>query len=92
MQIEIKCQDNKSYSKTSVIYQRKMDKMENIRKTVTNEENFTINIVQESCERASFIDYQTSYNTPCTIALCNSKLSQIQPSNPQLVQQQKSVK
>ena len=92
MKIEIKCQDNKSYSKTSVIYQRKMDKMENIRKTVTNEENFTINIAQESCERACITNDQTSFNAPCTIALCNSKLSQIQPRNPQLAQEQKSIK
>ena len=56
--------------------------MENRRKKMTKKENFTINIAQESCEHACIIDYQTNYNTPCTIALCNLELSQIQPSNP----------
>ena len=69
-----------------------MDRMENIIKTRKNEENFTINIAQGSCERACIIDHQTSYITPCTIALCNSKLSQIQRNNPRLAQQQKTVK
>ena len=57
-----------------------------------NEENFTINIAQGSCEHAFIIDDQTSYNTPCTIALCDSELSQIKLNNAQLVQQQKSIK
>ena len=62
--------------------------MENRRKKLTKKEKFTINIAQESCECACIIDVQNSYINPCTIALCNSKLSQIQPSNPQLAQQQ----
>ena len=55
--------------------------MENRRKTMTNE-NFTINIAQESSERACITDDQNSYITFCTIDLYNSKLSQIQPYNP----------
>ena len=63
-----------------------MDRMENIRKTMKNEEKFTINIAQGSYERACITDDQNNYITPCTIALCNLELSQIQPSNPQLAQ------
>ena len=59
---------------------------------MTNKENFTINIAQESCERACITDDQNSYITSCTVNLCNLELSQIQPRNPQLAQQQKSVK
>ena len=66
--------------------------MENRGKTMTKKENFTINITQESCERACIIDDQNSYITPCTIALCNLNISQIQPSNPHLAQQSKLVK
>ena len=65
-----------------------MDKLENRRKTMTKKENFTINIAQESCERACITDVQNSYITPCTIILCNSDYSQIQTSSPQLAQQQ----
>ena len=43
-----------------------MDRMENRRKK--DKENFTINIAQESCERACITDDQNSYITPCTIS------------------------
>ena len=38
--------------------------MEKRRKTLTKKENFTINIAQESCERAFITDVQNSYITP----------------------------
>ena len=41
-----------------------MDNMENRRETLTNKDNITINIAQESCERACITDVQNSYNTP----------------------------
>ena len=56
--------------------------MENRRKTLTKKDNFTINIAQESCECACITGDQNSYITPCIRDLCNSELSQIQPSNP----------
>ena len=41
-----------------------MDKMENRKKTMKKKEKITINIAQESCERACITDVQNSYITP----------------------------
>ena len=40
-----------------------MENMENRRETLTKKDNFTINIAQESCERACITDVQKNYNT-----------------------------
>ena len=73
-----------------------MDNMENRRETLTKKDNFTINIAQESCERACITDVQNSYNTPvqqisATQSLIKSNIASHQQAQ-QLINQPTNTK
>ena len=62
--------------------------MENRRESLKKKDKFTINIAQESCERACITDVQNSYNTPVHQISTTRSLIKSSLTTHQLAQQQ----